>query len=149
MSKDEIKHHTFKAHGDLQDADHVRTVKHLWAPPGTTIDQVTDVKSFAHIAHQLKPNDEIIIRSEDDVFYARVLVRMVRHLDVVVTTLEYFKMKEPVGPKADSEYEVKYINGRYKWGFRRIGVDDWIMKELETEQMALAALADHRKAIAA
>ena len=142
-------HYTFKAHGDLQNADHVRTVKHLWAPPGMSIDQVTDVKSFAHIAHQLKANDEIIIRSEDDEFYARVLVRMVRHLDVVVTLLEYFKLKEAADPKADSEYDVKYINGRYKWGFKRIGADDWIMKEIETEQLTMAALSDHRKAIAA
>ena len=142
-------HYTFKAHGDLQNADHVRTVKHLWAPPGMSIDQVTDVKSFAHIAHQLKANDEIIIRSEDDEFYARVLVRMVRHLDVVVTLLEQFKLKEAVAPKADSEYDVKYINGRYKWGFKRIGAEDWIMKEIETEQLAMAALSDHRKALAA
>jgi hypothetical protein len=82
-------------------------------------------------------------------FIARVLVRMVRHLDVVVTLLEYFKLKEAVDPKADSEYDVKYINGRYKWGFKRIGADDWIMKEIETEQLAMAALSDHRKAIAA
>jgi len=149
MSKEDIKHHVFKAHGDLEFAAHVRTVRHLWAPPGMSIDQVTDVKSFAHIAHLLEANDEIIIRSEDDEYYARVLVRMVRHLDVVVTLLEHFKLKEAVDPKADSEYEVKYINGRYKWGFKRIGADDWIMKEIETEQLAMAALSDHRKAIAA
>jgi hypothetical protein len=147
MSKESTPH-VFKAHGDLQDADHVRTVKHLWAPPGATIDQVTDVKSFTHIAHNLKPNDEIIIRSEDDAFYCRVLVRMVSHLDVVVTILDYFKLKDAVGSPVDSEFEVKYINGRYKWGFKRIGDnEEWIVKELQTEQAAMTALADHRKTI--
>lgn len=141
--------HIFKAHGDLQTADHVRSVWHLWTPPGVSIDQATSVKSFVHVANKLRPNDEIIIRAEDDSFYARVLVRMVIHLDVVVTVIEYFKMKESVGAPVDSEFEVSYINGRYKWGFKRRGSSDWIMKEIPTESAAAIALADHRKALAA
>lgn len=147
--KDTIRPHVFKANGDLQLAEYVRSVHHLWAPPGATIDQVTDVKCFVHIASRLKPNDEIIIRAEDDTFYAKVLVRVVRHLDVVVTVLEHFQMKDSVVATGDSEYEIKYINGRYKWGFKRKGSDDWIAKEIQTEQQAALALSDHRKAIAA
>ncbi len=143
------KPHVFKANGDLQLAEYVRSVHHLWAPPGATIEQVTDVKCFVHIANRLKPNDEIIIRSEDDEFYAKVLVRVVRHLDVIVTVLEYHQMKDSVDATGDSEYDVKYINGRYKWGFKRKGSSDWIAKELQSEQEAATALADHRKAIAA
>jgi hypothetical protein len=153
MSHQETKEiprpHVFKASGDLQLAEYVRSVHHLWVPQGVTLDQATDVKCFVHIANRLKPNDEIIIRAEDDTFYARVLVRVVRHLDVVVTVLEHFQMKDKVEAVGDSEYEVKYINGRYKWGFKRKGTDDWIAKEMQTEQEAALALEDHRKAIAA
>jgi len=152
MSKEKTEaqpHHVFKAHGDLQLAEYVRSVHHLWAPPGATLEQVTDVRSFVHIATRLKPNDEIIIRAEDDTFYAKVIVRAVRHLDVVVTVIENVKMKESVDATGDSEYDVKYINGRYKWGFKRSGTDDWIAKEIGTEQEALKAVSDHRKAIAA
>lgn len=152
MSKDQkepLIPHIFKASGDLQLAEYVRSIHHLWAPPGVTLEQAIDVKCFVHIANRLKPNDEIIIRAEDDTFYAKVLVRAVRHLDVVVTVLECFQMKDKVAATGDSEYEIRYINGRYKWGFKRIGADDWIAKEIQTEQQAALALSDHRKAIAA
>ena len=147
--KPEARPHVFKANGDLQLAEYVRSVHYLWAPTNATIEQVTDIKCFVHIANKLKPNDEIIIRAEDDTFYARVLVRVVRHLDVIVTVLEYFQMKESVDATGDSEYDVSYINGRYKWGFKRKGSSEWILKEMQTEQEALVALNDHRKALAA
>jgi hypothetical protein len=143
------KPHIFKANGDLQLAEYVRSVHYLWVPPGVTVDQVMDSKCFVHIANKLKPNDEIILRSEDDAFYAKVLVRVVRHLDVVVTLLEHFKMKDKVDGSGDSEYDVSYINGRYKWGFKHKGVNDWIAKEFQTQEEALIALNDHRKALAA
>ena len=152
MSKDEKKEnlpHIFKSHGDLELAEYVRSVHHLWAPPGATLEQVTNVKCFVHIAARLKPNDEIIIRAEDDTFYARVLVRVVRHLDVVVKVIENVVMKDSVDATGDSEYDISYINGRYKWGFKRKGTTDWIQKEIQSEQEALSALSDHRKAIAA
>lgn len=155
MSNEEVKPvkedrpHVFKAAGDLKLAEYVRSVHYLWCPPGVTLEQATDIKSFVHIANRLKPNDEIIIRAEDDSFYARVLVRFIRHLDVVTSKLEYFSLKEKVDTTGDSEFDVAYINGRYKWGFKRKGSSDWIEKEIPTEQAALEALADHKKAIAA
>ena len=153
MSKEQTEnlptHHVYKAHGDLQLADEVRAVHHLWAPPGSTLEQATNIRSFAHIAHNLRPNGEIIIRAEDGTFYARVLVLAVRNYDVKVMVLEHIKLKGDASIAVDSEYDVSYINGRYKWGFKRKGASDWIIKELATEQEAQAALADHRKAIAA
>lgn len=152
MSKEKSEkpqHHVFKAHGDLKLAEHERCVHFLWVPSGVTLEQATDVRSFAHIANDLRVNGEIIIRSEDDAFYARVLIRAIRNLDVVVSVLDYVDLKGVMAVPVDSEFEVKYINGRYKWGFKRRGADDWIIKEIDTEQQAHAALADHRKAIAA
>ena len=151
MSKEkEIQRpHVFKASGDLQLAEYVRSIHHLWVPQGITLEQAIDVKSFVHISTRLKPNDEIIIRAEDDAFYAKVLVRVVRHLDVVVTLLERFDLKGEVSGEGDSEYDVSYINGRYKWGFKRKGSAEWIAKEIQTEQAARQALNDHRIALAA
>lgn len=147
--KESNPYHTFKAHGDLQLAEYIRSVHYLWAPPGITLEQATDVRSFAHIAAKLKPNDEIIIRSENDDYYARVLVRFVRNYDVSVTVIEKVTLKPEKITGEDTEFEVSYINGRYKWGFKRKGTSDWIAKEIPTEQQAMNALEDHRKALAA
>lgn len=149
MSKEDNTPHVFKAHGDRKLAEFVRSVHYLWIPPGVSFKQATDVKSFAHISTELKVNDEIILRAEDDSFYARVLVRLVKGYDVVVTKLEYVELKAPSKVNVADDYEVKYVSNRYKWGFKRTGTNDWIMKEIETEEAAMSALNDHRKAIAA
>jgi hypothetical protein len=152
MSNKEIeapKHYTFKASGELKLAEHVRAVHHLWVPVGVSLEQAIDVKSFVHIADKLQANSEIILRAEDDSFYARVLIRLVKNHDVVVTVLEKFSLGKNTAPLKDNEYEVSFINNRYQWGFKRKGSSDWIIKEIATEEAALSALNDHRKALAA
>lgn len=149
LSQKELKY-TFKPQ-DLQLAEHVRTLYHLWVPGGYTLRQALQPGSFCHVANKLPNGAEIVIRSEDNSFYARVLVLFVSGQEVNVAVLEYVDLT--VDSKKidyqDSEYEVAYISGRYKWGFKRKDGDEWITKNIETEEQALRTLSDYRKALVA
>ncbi len=136
---------------DIQHAEYARTVHWVYVPDGVTIDDVLSPHSFCHVANKLTPDSEIIVKSESNKFYARLLVLSVARTEASVVLLEHHDLSkvERVVPVTDSEYEVGFTNNRYKWGFKKRSGGEWIGKDFSTEQDAVRAMDNHARALAA
>lgn len=145
----EVKPHVFKPN-ELQLAEMIRPVYHLFVPDSTTLEQILSPKSYVHISKKLPAMTQIEVMSESGSFYARLMVRSVlKSGEVVVALMDKYEWKSNPQDNADPDYEVKFISNRYKWGVQRKVDGEYVYKDIQTEEEALRALADHRKALAA
>lgn len=119
----------------------------LIAEAGTTLEDVERPEYWAHFATKFRINDEITVKTEDGLFYARLLVLAVRRNELVTHTLLYVPLitKEVEKAMTGSKFQVVFA-GRKK--FRIVAKSDKrvIEEDISTHVEAVARLAELEKA---
>lgn len=127
---------------EFENRDHCVT-----AEAGTTMDDVVRPEFWAHVAPQLRPYDEIRVRTDDGVFYARVLVMSVGRNWAKVHILECHSLTSKDVDMSQAEayegFEIKYRGPHCRFSVIRKGDKSVIQENLGTKGEAEAWLADH------
>lgn len=133
----------------LRNAEH--EIRHLviTAENGTTIDDILTPEYWAITSRQLVPGNEITVRTDDEMFYAKLLVRAVSTAWARVHLLSYSDLQPKAlqGEPAD-DFKVEWGGGHHKYRVRRLSDNEVVSKEHPDKQTAEAWLKDHRKATA-
>jgi hypothetical protein len=98
-------------------AEFQRSVWHVTAAAGTTLDDVCQPAWYANLAHKLRPSDRVEIEAEDGSFFAEMIVRQSSRAAAVVQELRSVTFGEgvPDGETALDDYTVGYAGPHHKW----------------------------------
>lgn len=97
----------------LQGAEFVKIDYCLSAEAGTTINDIVQPGYWAGVAHKLRPSAKICVYTEDNSFYAELIVLTVSRVDARVAVILHKDLSDDVraidmGGDAAREYEVKW-----------------------------------------
>ena len=124
----------------------------LTAEAGDTIDDILKPEYWAIVGRELRPWAEITVRSDDETFYAKLLVRSCGPTWAKVHLLSYADLQprdviaEVIAPPA--AYSVKWSGPHTKWRVLRVS-DNVVVSEKHEDQVAAGKwITEHLKALA-
>ncbi len=132
------------AHSEFANASWTITVE-----AGTTLEQVMSPEFLANVASQMRPYDKIMVRVDDGVWYAELLVltagrtwvKTKKLIDVHLTSQDV-DMTE--SDRADG-FEIKHRGPHNKFSIIRKIDNEVIREQFETKDEARTWLADYVK----
>lgn len=104
----------------LVPAEYAITTWYVAVPPSVDLDEALQPAFWAHCARQMKPNQRVIVDSEDGTWTALLFVRTVERAAARVAVLSYVDFNEAKsGPALDAatseEYEMKWLSPGAKY----------------------------------
>lgn len=125
---------------DLMLAQHAYGSHAATVPMGTNPKDLENPKWWVHVAHKMRPFDEIRVIPEDVSYVARLFVRYVEGTTVAVRLLDV-NLVEPVTedviPKTD--YDLK-LRGTHKWCIVKIDTGEVVVKGIPNHPAAVKEL---------
>lgn len=109
------------------DADYIRTIHSIIPEVDTPISAMLDPSYWAHVAHFLKPWDQIEVHAEDGSYFARLMVKAAGKLYANVELMEEYKLSAVIPgamETAPTGYHVKYRGTLQKWCILRDVIED-------------------------
>lgn len=134
------------------ESHYIQRLRHI-VPPEVPFEAVLRPEFWAHVAPKLRPQDEIVVSTEDGSWRAELVVRWVRRLAVGVSPLHYkdFAEEEAAQPAEarDSGFDVEWGGPSHKWRVVRKSDRAVVKKSLETQAQAEQWVKNHQVAQAA
>lgn len=130
-------------------AEHERNQWFVVPETGTPFEALLDPSVWAHVAHKMKPCDEIIVHAEDGEYYGKLLVQDAGRLYAKVAPIAYVelhKLEVLQGGGGSDGYEVKWRGPMHKWCVLR-GKD--VLKDSMTKADAERWRSEHIRTITA
>lgn len=116
---------------------------------GVSFEAMKDPAYWAHVARQLRPGDEIKVRTDDGAYAALLYVKDVSHQAARVVPVWHIDLSKAETLPTNEEYQVAYAGPHHKWRIVRKSDKAIIQHGFESEQAANVAMASHIQAMAA
>lgn len=131
----------------FKEAGYHRNIFCVTVEPGTTIEDITGLKFWEHVAHMLKAGDRIEVMDDSMSFYLELVVIGAERLWAQVYPLRFTdltKAHEFIRPQSMDLYKVEHAGSHHKW---RVMYDGEEMKDgFETEGLARRWASNHSAA---
>lgn len=104
---------------------------------GVTFEMVTTPAYWTHVAKSVKPFDEIFVKSEDQSFYAHLMVTAVGSREVHTATISHVKLSQPGDVEVDDvDAEVTWRGPSRKWSVVRKSDKEVLRDSFENKEIA-------------
>lgn len=122
------------------------------AEEGTTIEEILDPAYWSHVAPRLKPYAEITIRTDDGLWWAKLIVLVAGKTWAKVKVIQHVPLSTSDVDQTAAEnidgYEIKWRGPLCKWSVIRSRDHQLLTEKHETRGEAQGWLSEHIKAIA-
>lgn len=120
------------------------------AEAGDSIDDILKPEYWAIVARNLQVGDEITVRTDDELFYAKLLVRQVGPVWAKVHLLSYTDLqpKDVTAEVVKPQFTVEWGGQHHKYRVRRTSDNAVVSSGHADKETANNWTAEHMKAIA-
>ena len=132
--------------GRLKPLGYAFNVYTLVAEAGTTFEDVCRAEYWAHFSSTFRPRDEIIVHTEDGIFYAHLTVISVGRAWLNVRPLLHVPLVSMDVEKTQSNNFEVMFRGPRKWSIVHKKTKDVIREDIDNRDEAVNALAAMDKA---
>jgi hypothetical protein len=136
---------------------HYQRVWEIVVEHGVSGDDLLQPGFYAHVGHHLKPQDKIVVMSDDGTLYAELLVLAAERTAATVTFIPGFPfdltkakiVKIETDAAAASDFDVKFRGPAAKWSIVRKDDNAVIREGFANKEDAVKSLDDYLKVQAA